>query len=260
MERFDFSRLNSQSFERLVRALAFHHFGPSGRVFSAGPDPTVPTDPSIATLVPEIIARAKAEGIFARLPRRYPAYVSLPRFADAISRARNATQPLPSLLSYLASTLSRECDDTIDRTDIRLWLKTYPWIIVMDGLDEVPPSGERRAILDSISRLLTEISDASADVLLVVTTRPQGYNKDFSDEHWEHWRLAELPPERSLAYAKALSIARYPKDSDRRESIDALIEKAARQQSTLRLMTSPLQVTIMHMIVDTGGGVGGTRS
>jgi hypothetical protein len=38
MESYDLSRLSAGSFERLVRALAFHALGPGGTVFSSGPD------------------------------------------------------------------------------------------------------------------------------------------------------------------------------------------------------------------------------
>jgi hypothetical protein len=38
VEKYDLSRLNGASFERMVRALSFRVFGPGGKVFSTGPD------------------------------------------------------------------------------------------------------------------------------------------------------------------------------------------------------------------------------
>jgi hypothetical protein len=218
-------------------------------------DPTTQFDDNVRTLVPEILDRCNREGISRALPRRYPVLISLSRFADLISVARSAEREPPSLLSQMASELSKAGDQDVDRSDIRRWLAHYPWIIVLDGLDEVPPSGERRAVVDAILSLLTEIVDKQADALVVVTTRPQGYNHDLDPALWEHWRLADLPKEKALAYAEALGEARYPDDPDRRDDILRSLQDAATRPAMSRLMISPLQVTIMHMIVDTGGSV-----
>jgi len=68
-------------------------------------------------------------------------------------------------------------------------------------------------------------------------------------------RLAELEPPQALRYAKAFGEARYPDDVARREEVHRSLVKAAEQPATARLMTTPLQATILHFIVDTGGGV-----
>jgi hypothetical protein len=218
-------------------------------------DPATRRDHNVRRLVPEILNRAESEGVRRRIPLRYPIHVSLPRFADCISQARQKNESLPSLLAYIAAEIAVSCDQEIDRTDIRNWLGFYPWILVLDGLDELPPSGERASVIDSISNFFTEVSHANADVFAVITTRPQGYNKDLDEKLWEHWRLAELEPEQALNYAKAFGEARYPDDRQRRDEVHVLLTKASHQSATARLMVSPLQVTILHFIVDTGGGV-----
>lgn len=221
--------------------------------------PLLPHDDNIKALVPEILQRASREGVTLPLPRRYPVFVSLPRFADAITKARLNEQPLPSILSYLALELSMQCDQRIARENLRTWLQAYPWIAVLDGLDEVPPSGEREEVLEAISSFSSEIVELCADVLLIVTTRPQGYNHDLSQANWEHWNLLDLTPERAIAYAEALGAARYPSDLYRREDIQHSIIDATSKAATSRLMISPLQVTIMYLIVDTGGSVPAAR-
>jgi hypothetical protein len=218
-------------------------------------DASTQFDDNVRTLVPEILDRCDREGIPRALPRRFPVLISLSRFADLISAARSSEREPPSLLVQMASELSKACDQEVDRSDVRRWLAHYPWIIILDGLDEVPPSGERGAVIDAILSLLTEIADRRADALVIVTTRPQGYNHDLDPTLWEHWRLADLPKEKALAYAEALGKARYPDDPDRREDILRSLRDAATKPAMSRLMISPLQVTIMHMIVDTGGSV-----
>jgi hypothetical protein len=216
---------------------------------------TLRRDQSMNKLVAEILKRAEGELISIFFPPRFPCHVALPRFADVISAARLNDMRPPSLLSHIAAEWGAAGDDDVDRSDLRNWLRDYPWLLVLDGLDEVPPTGERPAVLDAINSFLTEVNEVNADILVLVTTRPQGYNKDLDEKVWEHWRLADLQPEQAIRYAKAFGEARYPDDSLRREEVHASLVKAAAQPATARLMTSPLQVTILHFIVDTGGGV-----
>ncbi|WP_155804586.1 NACHT domain-containing protein [Magnetospirillum fulvum] len=229
------------------------------RAFSIIRDSSYKHDDNIKILVPEIIDRARKEGISTEVPLRYPVHVILPRFADAISAAKEKGEDPPSLLAHISENLSKTSDGTIDRDDLRAWLASYPWLVVLDGLDEVPPSGEREAVIDGIKGFISEIADANADVLLIVTTRPQGYNDDLDKRSWEHWNLADLPAERALAYAEALGQAQYPDDIERREYISDRLLRASKQAATSRLMKSPLQVTILHLIVDTGGSIPAAR-
>lgn len=212
-------------------------------------------DIATATVAQEILIRAANEKIDHDIPRRYPVFLSLPRYADAITAARNAGRMFPSILQQIARDLSVAADTPIQREDLRKWLKHYPWIIFLDGLDEVPPSGERIPILDAIKDFDSEISTTSADVLIVVTTRPQGYSHDLASELWEHWYLDDLSTERALAYAEALGSARYPDDLERRVELLRSLREASLRPATSRLMSNPLQVTIMQLIVDTGGSV-----
>lgn len=218
-------------------------------------DPKLPQDTTVSSLVPEILARAKIEGVPDALPHRYPVFISLPRFADAISKAKSTDVVPPSLLGQIADELSIHCDDRIDRGDLRAWLKHYPWVVILDGLDEVPPAGERHAVIEAIAAFNSEVIEAQADILLIVTSRPQGYNHELDPAHWEHWQLTDLPPERAIAYAQALGEIRHPTDVYNREHIHKLIQEASSKPATSRLMISPLQVTIMYLIVDTGGSV-----
>jgi hypothetical protein len=219
-------------------------------------DPAVKSNPTIREVVPEILSRATEEGIPGDFPHRFPIHVRLPDYADRISHARSSGLTVPSLLAQIAHDVEGAADateGTVRRQDLRFWLGAYPWLIVLDGLDEVPPSGERVAIINAINTLVSEISDLCADVLLVVTSRPQGYNKELDEKYWSHWYLSDLPPERACAYANALSAAQHPYDSEKRGKIRKGVERAITQPATARLMVSPLQVTIMHVIIDGEG-------
>lgn len=216
-------------------------------------DPTSASDPAVAGVLPEIIERAQKQKIDVNIPRRFPVHVSLPAFADKISEKKRLKEDSPSLLSYITQEIGRASDTTIDREDMRAWLGSYPWLVVLDGLDEVPPSGERPAVIEAVNNFASEVHSTKADALIIVTSRPQGYNKDLDERYWSHWNLTDLPKEVATAYADALSLAQHPMDSDRRAKIAVGLDKAMQQQVTARLMVSPLQVTIMHLIVDGGG-------
>ena len=222
-------------------------------------NPNTGVDANVSRLVPEILERARSEGIQTDLVRRYPVWISLPRFADAISIAKSKNELAPSLLTFLALQMAAASDHDVTRGDLRNWLGTYPWVVVLDGLDEVPQSGERDAVIDAVNSFQTEIIESNSDTLTIVTTRPQGYNNDLDKRDWEHWNLLELDSERALAYARGLGETRYPLDHVRREEVLDLIAKASSRSATSRLLISPLQVTIMYLIVDTGSNIPAAR-
>lgn len=96
-------------------------------------------------------------------------------------------------------------------------------------------------------------------MLFVATSRPQGYNSDLDPTQWAHWTLQDLPPPKAISYAKLLAKAYYKDDAERQKKIVSQLEHSISNPTTHRLMRSPLQVTILHMIVDTGGGIPTSR-
>jgi hypothetical protein len=182
--------------------------------------------------------------------RRFPLRVSLSEFAAALA---GETPTADSLLSYLAKRIGRRTDTTLDASLFRAWLESYPWLLVLDGLDEVPPSSNRDAVLREIKSFLIEIADADADVLVLATTRPQGYNDDFSPRIYNHRYLVPLEPDEAMQYGERLSHVRFGENPDRVEKVTARLNVAVANEATARLMTSPLQVTIMTILVDQQG-------
>jgi hypothetical protein len=184
------------------------------------------------------------EGLPLNGPARFPIRIDLPLYADALQRADSAGI---SLIAFMALRLSRNVDQSISASDLRAWLSTCPTLIILDGLDEVPPSGNRAELIRSIDALWDDLTLAKADVLVVVTTRPQGYNDDLSSRYWQHWELSPLTAVEALNFARRLSEVRLS-DPDRREAILGELTRAASDSSTMLLLTSPLQVTILFGI------------
>lgn len=192
-----------------------------------------------------------SEGIQLPTARRFPLRIVLSDFAKEL--ATPEPNRVSSVLSYVAARIKKRTDEEVTPADLRLWLKNYPWVVIFDGLDEVPASSNRDDVLKAIQSFRVEINESSADVLIVATTRPQGYNEDFSPTVYSHKWLAPLSITRALHYARRLIEIRYSADKDRQERISARLERAAHTEATARLMRSPLQVTIMTTLIGTRG-------
>lgn len=190
--------------------------------------------------------------------RRFPIHVVLRDFATALSRRRTAIdagQPVSefTLFAYLVERIRTRTNREVTNDDFRAWLRAYPWILVLDGLDEVPSSSNRSEVLQKIEDFWTEASQAKADLLVVATTRPQDYQDDFSPRYYVHKWLVPLSTARALKYGKRLLEMRHGEGSDRYRELAGRLEEAAESEATARLMRTPLQITIMSTLVEQVG-------
>lgn len=181
-------------------------------------------------------------------PRRFPFRVDLPSFADKLSR-ETGDAPM-TLLRYLCSEITRIADAEVGVEELRLWLAGYPSLMILDGLDEVPPSSNRAAVIRAINEFWDEIVDG--DLLMIVTTRPQGYNDDLDPGLYGKLEMSPLSPEQAVGYATKLAENRLS-DLNQRERVIDRMKEAARSPTTSRLMVSPLQVAILLALIDQRG-------
>lgn len=196
-----------------------------------------------------VSAQCQTENIGLPRARRFPLRIVLSDFAKEVA----STSGITSVLSYITARIKKQTDVNATASDLRLWLKNYPWLIIFDGLDEVPASSNRKEVLAAIQRFRIEINECNADVLIIATTRPQGYSGDFAPNVYEHKWLAPLSTTRAMHYARRLVEVRYAANKDRKERVLTRLERAAHTEATARLMRSPLQVTIMTTLVGTRG-------
>ena len=182
---------------------------------------------------------------------RFPFRIVLNEFASALSAT--SVQGINSVFSYLAHHIGKRTDREISADDIRQWIGQYPSVIIFDGLDEVPSSSNREQLLASIREFWVDASNYNADILAIATSRPQGYNEDFSPAYYQHRWLVPLSKELGRHFATRLVNVRYGTDSDRKDKVLARLERSFDSESTSRLMRTPLQVTIMTALVDRMG-------
>ena len=191
------------------------------------------------------------EGINHMVVPRFPFKVVLNDFATALSNS--ATSQVNSVLGYLSRQIKNRTDSDISVDNLRRFLAAYPSVFIFDGLDEVPASSNRDQVLDAIRDFWIDASNANADILAIATSRPQGYNEDFSPSYYQHRELAELSHQLGWHFAQRLAEVRYRTDEDRKQTVLSRLDRAFRDDSTARLMRSPLQVTIMAALVDRVG-------
>lgn len=208
----------------------------------------VQMSPEVKGALTDIENQCQQENLILPSAKRFPIRIVLNNFSRSISEINSGDSI--SLLNYMAKNISLLTDSAVTPDDLKEWLSNYPWIIIFDGLDEVPVSSNREEVLTAIQNFWVDMSALEADVIVVATTRPQGYSEDFSPRFYQHYWLSHLNNKQALHYSNRLVDARYVGDSERRKKVLSRLEKAVSHENTSRLMKSPLQITIMTTLVD----------
>lgn len=199
----------------------------------------------VATAVGAIQKTQERIGVTAPMARRWPVRVVLTRLADALSKSAGI-----SLLDFIAEQVSAGSSYRASADDLRDWLAAYPWLLIVDGLDEVPQSSNRAQVLDVLSNFFVEVATLEGDVAAVVTTRPQGYRGDLEQSDYAHVRLADLDREHALHFAQRFIDMRNGTGTERSAEVLEKFQSASKESHTARLTTSPLQVTILIVLLE----------
>jgi hypothetical protein len=185
--------------------------------------------------------------------RRWPVRIILTEVADYL-----ASHPGASLIQFISSMLSTRGSTPIDASSVLRWMEMYPSVIFIDGLDEVPPSSNRTAVLRAISDLTVELDTRGGDVVVIVTTRPQGYAGELGK--LSHFELDKLDIEVATECARALVNVRFGSGTSKSSQVMERLRKASKESATAKLFESPLQVTILTVLLEKLGKAPGDRS
>ncbi|MDP3155918.1 MAG: hypothetical protein Q8N23_24815 [Archangium sp.] len=185
-----------------------------------------------------------------RWPRtpRYPIRIELRSLAKYLATA----QPRRTLSDYIRSRLSNG-NYAIKHNDLRGLLAKMPWMLILDGLDEVPSSSNRTEVLNAISDFLIECRDVESDLMIVASSRPDGYSNEFADEEGLQLYLQPLGRELALKCAQKYVSAKFPDGSQRAAEAMQTLRNATASPLISNLMRSPLQVTFMVTVVAASG-------
>lgn len=179
---------------------------------------------------------------------RVPFRVVLDQFADALAGGK-----VTSVIDFIADRVRQRTGRALDGATIESLMESGPILVAFDGLDEVPATSNRDAVMEAVADFLALARHAKTDLAVIATTRPQGYDAEFAQDQFEHLELQLLTPQKAMAYGHRFADVRYASDVDRRDKVVARLEGALAEPATARLMTSPLQVTIMAALVDLVG-------
>lgn len=183
---------------------------------------------------------------------RIPIRIVLKEYADWASRQEKIDSST-SVISYILFRIKKKANGNVEDRDFRLLLKSYSWIFVFDGLDEVPASSNRNEILIEISQFISvDLVQAKSDSLFIATSRPQGYNDNFDSIIRQHLQLVEMNDEICIRYLKKL-IGLLEVNEDKQTIYLDTLRESLSDEIISKLMRTPLQATIVAILVKTGG-------
>lgn len=198
---------------------------------------------SVRLAATKTLQRAQQIGVPRPNSRRWPVRVDLAEYADLAGGGAD----LP-LLRYIADRISASTAETFHPRDLRAWLRAWPWLIVLDGYDEVAASPARGIVAAAVQAFLEQAHTQDADLLAVATTRPQGYSDELPGS-FRQLELLSLSAEQAIDYASRLTEVRLGSDADKPAVLQRIAD-ATGNDLTRRLMRTPLQVMIMSLLLE----------
>jgi len=213
-------------------------------------------EPQTRRIIEETRQLCDREGFPWPATPRYVFRVELNRFAKAL--ASYDPDGIKSVAGYLLAGLKGE--HALTREHVLEWLATYPSLLILDGLDEVPAASNRSDVVKAVDDLLSEARQMGADLFVVATSRQQGYAGEFSGGIVAIRHVLPLSSVRALHYVERYADARFgTSDPDKAKSVVDKLREGSKRQLTAQLMGSPLQVTFMATVVAARGDPGEDR-
>jgi hypothetical protein len=204
--------------------------------------------PSNLEVARELLAAANDYGFKPTTPR-IPISIELKDFATWYG-TRMPNEPT-GILSYLCSRISQRLDQPVDGGTLKRALSIRSWFLNFDGLDEVP-NDVKDSVANEIIRLTNIVlPELDADVLVLCTTRPQGYSGQFQDLDAVTLELLNLPSD--VAMKCASGVIKFGHTESESNTAIEVLKSAIESPQVRALMTTPLQSHIMAVVVRDGG-------
>lgn len=185
------------------------------------------------------------------LPRhlRWPMRIDLAEFAQQRGHDDDST-----ILRWIAEKVSKRSDlGEIRPATLKSWMRHWPWLLVLDGLDEVTAPTVRQSLIRRIVELVTTAEADDCDLFVVLTTRPMGYSEHIAPDQFERIDLDYLSASEAVRYGTLVSKVRLGSDQDRLDTVIRQLNQAVEDESLANLFRTPLQVLIMTIILGDAG-------
>jgi hypothetical protein len=162
-------------------------------------------------------------------------------------------QSARSLDAYLVHRIRTATDRAFTVEELHRVLRRNPSLLILDGLDEVTDQDLRGILLERISEFTNKAKSVlDSDMQILATTRPTGYTAQFNPRNFLHLQLVRLQPPKVRYYVGRWIEAKRLDDEKASRIRDSIEECLADPQISL-LTNTPLQVTILLLIVLAGG-------
>ncbi|WP_149205095.1 NACHT domain-containing protein [Actinotalea subterranea] len=183
--------------------------------------------------------------------RRWPIRVDLAQYTE-----RYSSEGESHLLRWISELVNQSAvTGDVKPYHLDAWLLQWPWLLVLDGLDEVASRDARRRLIQEIESFVAEAETRGADLLVVVTTRPTGYNEEIAPTQFARLDLARLTTGDAVAYGTLVTQMRLHDEPERGERIQMRLSQAVDDEALRHLMQTPLQVLILTLILESNASL-----
>jgi HEAT repeats/NACHT domain len=221
-----------------------------GKALERAPHAVIIGGPGVGkSVLTRYLARACALGrpaMDARLgwsDQLVPVLIPLAAFADA-----RATHPDLKLRDFLDDRMVARGGDAL-RAVVSEELDKGRLYIILDGVDEVPDSHSRAALVQAVDDFILDY----ADNRFLITSRPYGYIRLAGD--LTHFQLLNFSPaqveEFIHCWQRAFERRQHPDApnfEEAKEQANALVEEIRRSPKVSELATNPLMLVIISLI------------
>ena len=181
---------------------------------------------------------------------RIPFRIVLKYFAQWL----NDGPAIASIEAYLAEQIGKVASrpGKVSPSDIQEIIKRRPVLVIFDGLDEVTKPELRIHMLRCLEQFLDSAEILHANLQILATSRPTGYNGQFNPHEYWHFELQPMSTKKVQIYATNWIEVKLSLEEEQRRVQDTL-QECLHEEHTRLLLTTPLQVTIVLLIIKNGG-------
>lgn len=183
---------------------------------------------------------------------RIPIHISVKEYAAWVKKQQEK-EAFCGVVEYICWQIQKKTSEDFSGKELRELLKTASWIFVFDGMDEVPASSNRSVIIQEIQDFQSsELEMVRCDYMMIYTSRPEGELEGVKIESCCRLRLKEFTPKRCMEYLQRL-VEQMGTTDEQKEHFMEVLKESSRDPVVSYLMKSPLQATIVAILVKSGG-------
>jgi hypothetical protein len=164
----------------------------------------------------------------------------------------NEQRSLETFLAHLVRHHSGGFD--FDVNDLIEVSKLAPFLLVLDGLDEVADIKQRGEVVSAVTKALARIRENCPDLKAVITSRPAAFanSPGFDRQHFPHLHLGSVTKAQISKYAASwMSVRNLPRKE--RTEFEKILSDKMDEPHLRDLARNPMQLAILLSLIHTRG-------